>query len=78
MLSEVDPDPDLDPERKSKWIRIRPKVVDPDPRLCKFHIYDNMILGNSKKLIVATYFMNILYTKHYDRFVFAGPANCGL
>ena len=26
---EVDPDPALDPERGSKWIRIRPNVVDP-------------------------------------------------
>ena len=26
---EVDPDPTLDPERGSKWIRIRPNVVDP-------------------------------------------------
>ena len=28
---EVDLDPDLDPERGSKWIRIGPNVVDPDP-----------------------------------------------
>ena len=26
---EVDPDPDLDPDQGSKWIRIRPNVVDP-------------------------------------------------
>ena len=26
---EVDPDPDLDPERGLKWIRIRPNAVDP-------------------------------------------------
>ena len=26
---EVDPDPDPDPRRGSKWIRIRPNVVDP-------------------------------------------------
>ena len=26
---EVDPDPDLDPGLGSKWIRIRPNVVDP-------------------------------------------------
>ena len=31
---EVDPDPDLDPGRGSKWIRIRPNVVDPDPKPC--------------------------------------------
>ena len=37
MLSQVDPgpgkeievDPDLDPERGLKWIRIRPNAVDP-------------------------------------------------
>jgi len=37
MLSKVDPDPrkeievdpDLDPERGLKWIRIRPNAVDP-------------------------------------------------
>ena len=44
MLFKVDPDPrkefevdpDLDPERGSKWIRIRirPNVVDPDPKPC--------------------------------------------
>ena len=27
---EIKVDPDLDPEQGSKWIRIRPKVVDPD------------------------------------------------
>ena len=27
---KVDRDPDLDPDRGSKWIRIRPNVVDPD------------------------------------------------
>ena len=38
MLFKVDPDPgkeievDPDPERGSKWIRIRPNVVDPDPK----------------------------------------------
>ena len=26
---EVDPDPDLDPERGLKWIRIRPNAMDP-------------------------------------------------
>ena len=26
---EVDPDPDLAPERGLKWIRIRPNAVDP-------------------------------------------------
>ena len=28
---EVDPDPNLDPERGLKWMRIRPNAVDPDP-----------------------------------------------
>jgi len=44
MLSKVDPDPrkeievdpDLDPERGLKWIRIRPNAVDPDPKRCLF------------------------------------------
>ena len=34
---EVNPDPDLDPERRLKWIRIRPNAVDPDPKRCLYH-----------------------------------------
>ena len=29
---ELDPDPDLDTEQGSMLIRIRPNVVDPDPK----------------------------------------------
>ena len=54
---EVDPDPDLDPVRGSKWIRIRPNVVDPGgsgsgSETLNFRIYDKKIgqaeLGNVK------------------------------
>ena len=34
---EVDPDPDLDPERGLKWIR--PNAVDPDPKRWYFAQY---------------------------------------
>ena len=41
---EVDPDPDLDPERRLKWIRIRLNAVDPDPKLLFCMVRDK---GNS-------------------------------
>ena len=31
---DIGVDPDLDPERGLKWIRIRPNAVDPDPKRC--------------------------------------------
>ena len=51
---EVDPDPALDPEWGSKWIRIRPNVVDPggsgsgsETLLCTLvHIYGKCINPN--------------------------------
>ena len=29
---EIEVDPDLDPERRLKWVRIRLNAVDPDPK----------------------------------------------
>ena len=49
-------DPDLDPERGLKLIRIRPNAVDPDPQRCLMEYYIAFVV-----IVKTQYVYDFLY-----------------